>query len=358
MHNLPDSPSRMHARKNDHIRLCATENVESSGAPFSEVRLVPEALPQFSLGEVDTRTSFLGAPCALPLLITGMTGGVESGQEINSVLARAAQACGIPMGLGSQKIMLSRPETRALFDVRAAAPDVFLIGNIGVGSGNYGVTEFHIQSLVDSLGLNAFALHLNALQECVQPEGERDFSNTLRFVERVARRLSVPILVKEVGSGLSAETFRRLIDAGAAAVDVGGRGGTSWSVIEGLRSPPRGRRLGELFRNWGFTTEESLRACMEVSQEHPRARGIPIVATGGIRDGVQVAKAVALGATLCGVGLPLFRAAVAPPEGCTPLEAVLEELHFFQDSLKIALFCSGARTLSQLPERLLQRTHP
>lgn len=358
MENLPDSPSRMHARKNDHIRLCATEDVESQGAPFSAVRLVPEALPDFALEDVDTRTQFLGAACSLPLLITGMTGGVESGQQINMVLAQAAQTLGIPMGLGSQKIMLSKPETRALFDVRAAAPNVFLIGNIGVVSGNYGVTETHVRSLVDSLGLNAFALHLNALQECVQPEGERDFSNALKFIERVAKALPVPVLVKEVGSGLSADTFRRLVDAGAAAVDVGGRGGTSWSVIEGLRSPARGRRLGELFRNWGLTTEESLRACVEVSAEHPRMSGIPIVATGGIRDGVQVAKAVALGATLCGVGLPIFKAAVAPPAGCTPLEAVLEELYFFKDSLRIALFCSGARVLSQLPERVMKRTHP
>jgi isopentenyl-diphosphate delta-isomerase len=341
----------MGTRKNDHIRICASSDVESSGAPFARVRLVPEALPDFALEHVDTATSFLGATCRLPLLITGMTGGVERGQEINETLAIAAQSLGIPMGLGSQKIMLSRPETRALFDVRRHAPDIFLIGNVGVVSGNYGVTETHVRRMVDDLGLNAFALHLNALQECVQPEGERNFTGALRFVERVARALPVPVLVKEVGSGMSAGTFRRLVDAGARAVDVGGRGGTSWSVIEGLRADARGRRLGELFRNWGLTTEESLVACAQVCREHLSRAEFPLVATGGIRDGLQVAKAVAMGARLCGVGLPLFRAVVNPPAGCTALEAVLEELYFLRDSLKIAMFCSGARTLTDLPGR-------
>jgi isopentenyl-diphosphate Delta-isomerase len=352
-----DTPELMGSRKKDHIRLCAEQAVESRGEPFSQVRLLPEALPQFSLGDVDTSCSFLGTTFALPLLITGMTGGVEKGQFINEKLALAAQKFQIPMGLGSQKMVLSQPDSARLFDVRKVAPKVFLIGNVGVVSANYGVEIDHLRMLVDRFGLNAFALHLNALQECVQPEGERDFTGTLNFIEKAVRSLPVPVLVKEVGSGISAATFRRLIDVGAKAVDVGGRGGTSWGLIEGMRSPTLGRRLGELFRDWGLTTEESLVQCREVLSEHPILGAPELVATGGIRDGLQVAKAVALGATLCGVGLPLMRAIVNPPPGLTSQEALEQELAFFQESLKVALFCSGARRLSELPEKIIPRTH-
>lgn len=353
METLPDTPERTGSRKNDHIRICAESDVESEGRPFASVRLIPESLPELRLEDVDTRQTFLGRTFALPLLVTGMTGGVDKGQDINLTLAQAAARMGIPMGLGSQKIMLSRPETRALFDVREQAPGLFLIGNIGVVSGNYGVTPDDVLRLVEDLALDAFALHLNALQECIQPEGERDFRGGLAFIEKVVRRLPVPVVVKEVGSGISSATCTRLLDAGVAAIDVGGNGGTSWGYIEGQRAPGPGRRLGDLFRNWGFGTEESLVAARGACSTHLRGRDVSLIATGGIRDGLQVAKAVALGATVCGVGLPLLRAVVSPPAGLDPLEGALQELHFFRDSLKIAMFCSGAGSLAALESKVL-----
>jgi isopentenyl-diphosphate Delta-isomerase len=342
MKSTADTPELMKLRKNDHIRICSEDEIESDGAPFSRIRLAPEALPEMSLESVNTECSFFGSSFSMPLFITAMTGGVAQGQQINTVLAKAAEKAGIPMGLGSQKIVLTKPETRALFQIRNEAPNVFIIG----------IQPKDIALLVEMFSLNAFALHLNALQECIQPEGERNFTGLLKFIGKVCEISKVPIIVKEVGSGITPSTLRKLIDVGVSAVDLGGRGGTSWSVIEGKRSNAAGQRLGNLFRNWGYTTEESLQACGEMFRLHHNLRQIPLFATGGIRNGVQVASAIAMGAAMCGVGLPLLRCITNPVPGLTPQESVEAELDFFRESLTIAMFCSGAQTLSHLPSKL------
>ncbi|WGL59100.1 type 2 isopentenyl-diphosphate Delta-isomerase [Pigmentibacter sp. JX0631] len=347
---IEDTPELMISRKNDHITICQTKDVESIGENFSQYFFTPEALPEFHFNEVSTSQNFLGKTFSLPMLITGMTGGVAKGQEINEALALAAQKYNIPMGLGSQKMMLSDSKFQKLFDVRKVAPNLFLIGNLGAVSLNYGIKIEDIQRLIDKLQLNAFALHLNALQECIQPEGERNFSNLLNKIENIVKVISVPLIIKEVGSGIAPETFKKLVSAGVASVDVGGKGGTSWGYIEGLRSQQDGQRLGELFRNWGLRTDESLLACSRLKKD--LGYNIPLVATGGIRNGLQVAKAVALGATMAGVGLPLFKAAISNENGCTPLESVEKELQFFQKALSITMFCSGARTLKELSSRI------
>ncbi|MES2615342.1 MAG: type 2 isopentenyl-diphosphate Delta-isomerase [Bdellovibrionota bacterium] len=347
---IEDTLSLMTKRKNDHIQICKTENIESEGEPFSNYRFIPEALPEFDFDSISTEQTFLKQNFSMPILITGMTGGVEHGQEINTALALAAQNYSIPMGLGSQKMWLKDTNLKKLFDVHSVAPNVFLIGNIGAVSLNYGVSCDDIKRIVNEFSLNAFALHLNALQECVQPEGERNFSNCLKKIEQIAKSLPVPLMVKEVGSGISAKTFQLLVDAGVSAVDVGGKGGTSWSAIEGMRSQAEGSRIGELFRNWGYSTDESLLQCVQrQAQNHHK---IELVATGGIRNGLQVAKAIALGASMVGVGLPLFRAAVNPPKNLSPQESIEKELSFFKKSLSISLFCSGAKSLNDLSSRL------
>ncbi len=338
-------------RKNDHIRICTDHNVESSieARPFDKFHLRAEAWPDFSINDVCTQQRFLGTDFAMPLIITGMTGGVDRGQEINETLALAAQKFQIPLGLGSQKIVLADPQKRKLFDVRKVAPKAFVIGNMGLVSLNYGVKIDDILELVESFELNAFAFHLNALQEAIQPEGERNFSNLASFLKEAVRRLPVPVMVKEVGAGLGPDTFRRIVECGVSAVDVGGQGGTSWGYIEGLRGNSQTQRMGSLFRNWGISTEQSLNACV-ATQNSLKDKFPEIVATGGIRDGLQVAKAIALGATLAGVGLPLFKAVVSPPSGMSPFEALYQELEFFEKSLKIAMFCSGSRSLKSLRE--------
>ena len=341
---LEDTAERAAKRKSDHIRICTDENIESKGQPFSSYSFIPEALPEFNYDDVDISQDFLGESFSMPYLITGMTGGVEQGQFINETLAKVAQEFNIPMGLGSLKLMLQDPSYRHLFDVRKVAPKAFLLGNIGAVSFNYGFTVDQVLGLVEDLGLNAFAIHLNALQECVQPEGETLFANLLPKIEETVKRLPVPVLVKEVGSGMSAHTFKMLKEVGVKAIDLGGNGGTSWSAIEGLRAQSTGRRLGELFRNWGFSTEESLLAC---SKENTTG-DVEVVATGGMRNGLQAAKALALGANMVGVGLPFFKAVVSPHSDLTAQECLVEEMTFFKESLKMVLFCSGCRNLEEL----------
>jgi isopentenyl-diphosphate delta-isomerase len=321
----------------------------------SDFYLAPEALPEFAATDVETCRSFLGRKFSLPFLITGMTGGVNQGQRINEILACAAERWNIPMGLGSQKMMIKDPAYRNLFDARKIAPSVFLIGNIGAVSFNYGISADDVARMTGDLRLDACAVHLNALQESVQPEGERNFSGLLAHIEKLVRTLAVPVIVKEVGSGMTAETCRRIFETGVAAVDVGGHGGTSWSVIEGHRGDRLTARLGELFRNWGCSTTESIAECSKVVRSFGDAPARQLIATGGIRDGAQAALMLALGADMCGVGLPFFRAVVNPANGLSAEESLDEEITFFARSLETAMFCSGARRIADLSARMRRR---
>ncbi len=369
----PDSPEKMAQRKNDHISICLTKDVESKAPNFDSVSLLPEALPNFKLADVQTEQSFLGKRFALPILITGMTGGVERGRYINEVLADAAQTFGIPLGLGSQKMMLVDPGFKQLFDVRRAAPKAFVIGNLGLSCFNYGVSVDDVARLVDELELGAMAFHVNALQEAIQPEGETDFTNLAGHLERVCRALPCPVMVKEVGSGMTAATVLQLARAGVSAIDVGGASGTSWGYIEGQRGGVLSQRLGEVFRNWGLSTPAALAQALmalgvsetpgmgELKPLRDRevqsagARKAPdLVATGGIRDGLQVAKAVASGATMVGIGLPFLKAVMAGGDDSQlAKKSVFDEIEFFAQGLRIAQFASGARSLDQLADRVV-----
>lgn len=353
---LEDTPARAAVRKQNHIDICAHGDVESVAQRACPYFLAPEALPEFSPAEVDTARRFLGRQFSLPILITGMTGGVRDGQQINETLALAAERWNIPMGLGSQKLMIKDPASRKLFDVRKVAPRVFLIGNVGAVSFNYGVTVEDVLRMTHELELNACAVHLNALQEQIQPEGERDFSALVGHIESLCKRLPVPVIIKEVGSGMTADTCRRMFEAGAAAVDVGGHGGTSWSAIEGQRGNKLTSRLGELFRHWGISTSESVAECAPVLKAFGIVPEKHLIATGGIRDGAQVALMLAMGAHMCGVGLPFFRAVVNPAQGQSAEQALHDEIEFFARSLEIAMFCSGARRIDELSTRLRKRT--
>lgn len=339
-------------RKSDHIAICSTQAVESDPIPFASVRLVPEALPEFNFQDVDTQATLFQKRFSLPLLITGMTGGIDHGQHINEVLALAAQQTRIPMGLGSMKMVLRYPESAKLFDVRKVAPDVFLIGNLGAHAFKYGVNFEDVLRLIERFSLNAFALHLNALQECIQPEGEQNFAEVLKDISAFKKKCPVPLMIKEVGSGLSRRSVQQLLECGVDAIDVGGSGGTSWGYIEGLRGTTLDARLGECFRNWGYSTEESLAECIAVKGNKNSSNQFPhIVATGGMRDGLQMAKAIACGADFVGVGLPLLKAAVSSSQREESLQKVLQEIEFFQRSFKIAMFCSGAKTIMDLPAK-------
>lgn len=331
-------------RKGQHIAICATMDVEASDryTGFNDVTLRPMALPELAWNDLNTNVSFLGRTFPLPLLITGMTGGLSQGAEINRRLAQVAQHYGIPMGVGSQRVALENPDHAAIFTVKSFAPNLFLIGNVGIAQIRSGDAVEKCRRAVEMIEADALAIHVNVLQEVVQVEGDKDFRNIFHSISRLARSLDVPIIVKEVGCGIDVETARRLAETGVAAIDCGGKGGTSWSLIEGARAKSQvTQQVGLTFRDWGIPT------ALSVATVHQAVPSLPLIATGGIRDGLTIAKAVALGAKLCGIGLPIFKAALESEE------APFSVIETFTQGLRTAMICSGARDLSALQTRLM-----
>ena len=315
------------------------EPVAASGVTtgFERYRLCHTALPELDLDAVDTSTRFLGRPLRAPFLISGMTGGVERGAEINRRLATAAQASGCAMGVGSQRVAIEDAGRAALFQVRDVAPDVLLFANLGAVQLNYGYGPDECRRAVEMIGADALMLHLNPLQEALQAGGNTDWTGVLRRIEAVCDALPVPVAVKEVGGGISARVARQLVEAGVAVIDVGGAGGTSWSEVERHRAPTeRLRRVCAAFADWGIPTAES------VLMARSAAPSLPLIASGGMRTGVEAAKAIALGADLAGFAAPLLRAAAAAEDGAREMLASL------RDELRVAMFCCGAGDLAEL----------
>jgi isopentenyl-diphosphate delta-isomerase len=283
------------------LDLCAAEEVEFVGKStlLEEVDLVHDALPELAVDDVDVGTTLLGKRLRAPLLITGMTGGTEEASAINRDLARVAEEHGIAFGLGSQRAMQRVPALAATFAVRPHAPTTLVLANLGVVQASVLATA-EIEALVRAVGADALCVHLNPAQELIQAGGDRDFRGGLGSIARLVRELSVPVVVKETGCGVSRRVGERLVQAGVRTVDVSGAGGTSWIKVEALRADGAGRALGAEFADWGIPTAASLLAL--------RGLGLELVASGGIRTGIDVAKAIALGARAAGVALPVLRA--------------------------------------------------
>jgi isopentenyl-diphosphate delta-isomerase len=327
-------------RKREHLRINLEEDVGAKGVTtgFERYRLVHQALPELDLAAVDTSLTLFGRRLRAPLIISSMTGGTEEGARLNRVLAEVAQALGIGMGVGSQRVAVEDgPAAVRSFQVRPVAPDVLLFANLGAVQLNYGFGPAECRRVVEMIEADALVLHLNPLQEAVQPGGTTNFAGLARRIAAVCRALPVPVVVKEVGWGISAETARLLAEAGVAAIDVAGAGGTSWSEVEKHRAPTeRARRVAAAFAGWGIPTADSLRLCRAA------APGLPLIASGGIRDGIDVAKAIALGATAAGMAGPALRAAAVSADALTELLGTVIEV------LRIAMFCTGARDLAAL----------
>jgi isopentenyl-diphosphate delta-isomerase len=329
-------------RKSRHLDVCLDEDVASRlDAGWDAVRLRHEALPEMALADVDVSTAFLGLPLRAPLLISSMTGGTSRAAEINRRLARGAEATGIALGLGSGRAMLEDESLRATFDVRPVAPTVVLFANLGAVQLNYGVRTDDARRLVDALGANGLYLHLNPLQEALQAGGDTNFRGLEPKIAALCEALDVPVIAKSVGSGIAPSTAARLLQCGVAAIDIAGAGGTSWARVEGKRSGDAAReRIAEAFGDWGYATPRGTAALRAALPE------TPLVASGGIRDGVQIAKALALGADLAGLALPFLRAA---DESDAAVAALIDEL---VTALRIALFATGSRRITDLRDAL------
>jgi isopentenyl-diphosphate delta-isomerase len=268
-----------------------------------------------------------------------MTGGTEQAQQINVNLAQAAQQYGVAMGLGSQRAGIARPETADTFKVRHIAPDILLFANVGAVQFNYGFDVEHCYEAVEMIEADALILHLNPLQEAVQPEGDVNFAGLAKKIEAVCKRLPVPVIAKEVGWGISEQAARMLADAGVSAIDVAGSGGTSWSQVEMFRAPDDlHKRIAAAFRDWGIPTTESIQM---VKRAAPH---LPIIASGGIRSGIDIAKAIALGASIGGMAGPFLKAATISAE------VVAETLEETIRVLRIAMFAAGAGDIAALQQ--------
>jgi isopentenyl-diphosphate delta-isomerase len=329
------------ARKADHVRINLEQDVagKGPGSGFDEYRFVNRALPGIDLAEVDTSAEFFGRKLGAPFLISCMTGGTEEARRINRTLAVVAQEHGFAMGLGSARALLEEPGLLDTFAVRSEAPDVLLLANLGAVQLNKGYGADDCRRLLDLLQADALVLHLNAIQEAVQPAGDTCFRGLLKKIETVCKQLNAPVIVKEVGWGIAADTVRDLFDAGVAAVDLAGAGGTSWSEVEKHRiEEPWRARVAGAFAHWGIPTAECLRAARAAEP------GGVLIASGGIRNGIDAVKALALGADAVGIAGPFLRAAAAGAGAANDLARELREV------LRIAMFALGERTIAELRE--------
>lgn len=326
-------------RKADHVRINLEEDVAAKGVAsgFEAYRFVNCALPEIALEDVDTTMTILGRSLAAPLLISCMTGGTDEARRINRVLARVAQSEGLAMGLGSGRALIEQPDLLPTFDVRDVAPDVLLFANLGAVQLNKGYGVEDCRRLVDMLRADALVLHLNAVQEALQPEGDTNFRGLLEKIRGVCAELGKPVVVKEVGWGIAPDAVRALFEAGVSAVDLAGAGGTSWSEVERHRiAEPWRASVAGAFAGWGIPTAECLRAASNIEP-----RGV-LIASGGIRTGLDAVKALALGADLVGVAGPFLRASAS---GYDAASALARE---FAQVLRVAMFGLGERTLKDL----------
>lgn len=334
---MSDAPDvHISQRKLDHIDLCAEQNVEYRGKStlLEEVEFLHDSLPELSLDAIDLSSEVLGKRLAAPLLITGMTGGAEQALEINLVLARVAQELGIAFGVGSQRAMMRHPELDQTYRVREVAPDILLLGNIGAVQAAESTTA-ELEALVEAIDADALCVHLNPGQEMIQPEGDRDFRGCVDAIARLVEELSVPIIAKETGCGIGPRALDKLKKTGVKWVDTSGAGGTTWVGVETLRTTPEKADLGDLFWDWGVPTGAAIGYAAE--------RGFKVIGSGGLRTGLDAARAIALGADLAGMALPWLKAAYN--EGP---EAALKFGETTMQALRVACLLTGSKDLAEL----------
>jgi len=333
-------------RKSDHIRINLEEDVRSGlTSGLERYYFLHQALPEINLDDIDLSQDLFARHLKAPILISSMTGGTDEARRINLTLADAAQETGIAMGLGSQRAAIEHPNLAETFHVRRVAPDILLLANLGAIQLNYGYGVDECRRAVEMCEADALILHLNALQEAVQPEGDTRFSGLLNKIEQVCRTLEVPVIAKEVGWGFSGESARRLANAGVAAIDVAGAGGTSWSQVEMHRAKSATQaRLAAAFIDWGIPTADSIQMIQESVPE------MIVIASGGLRSGIDIAKCIALGSRLGGMASPFLKSAAVS------LDATIETIKSYQHEIQVCMFAAGVASLDHLRQiTLLKR---
>jgi isopentenyl-diphosphate delta-isomerase len=328
-------------RKIEHIEINLNQDVNSSlTTGLENYRIVHQALPEISLEDVELSQNFLGKEQPVPLLVSSMTGGTASAARINHNLAMAAQELGLAMGVGSQRAAIEDPGLEETFKIRRFAPDILVFGNLGAGQLNYGFGLEECQRAVEMIEADALILHLNPLQEALQPEGNINFRHLIKKIAQIRAGLPVPIIIKEVGWGISTETTRMLKEAGVDAIDVAGAGGTSWSQVEMARiEDPYQKQTAGVFSGWGIPTAESILNVRQISED------LPLIASGGLKTGIDVAKCLALGANMAGMAGTFLKAANESPE------TALNVMKMILRQLQIAMFACGTKNLSELDEQ-------
>ncbi|RDE24975.1 type 2 isopentenyl-diphosphate Delta-isomerase [Motiliproteus coralliicola] len=327
------------SRKTEHIRAIEKDaGVDRNHHHYDAIRLRHRALPQLDLNQIDPSCEFLGKKLSFPLLISSMTGGDhEQLRTINRNLAIAAERCGVAMAVGSQRVMFSHPGAKASFELRQYAPTALLMGNLGAVQLNYGFDIEQARRAVEILDADALFLHLNPLQEAVQPEGDTDFSGLDKKIKALVEALDQPVILKEVGAGLAPEDVELGLENGVQIFDLAGSGGTSWSRIEHHRCRPDGERsLGLLFQDWGIPTPTAL------GLARPYMQQAQFIASGGLRSGIDMVKSVILGGSLCGMAAPFLKPAMESPE------AVMTTIEHIKREFVTAMFLLGAADLEQL----------
>ena len=331
-------------RKDEHLRIALEEDVSSDlNSGFDDIALMHQALPEIDLASVDISTKFLGHQLEAPILISSMTGGSTETARLNQTLAMAAENSKVAIAVGSVRAGIENPSYAESYNLRKYAPHALIFSNLGAIQLNYGFGLDSCKRAIEIAGADGIVLHLNALQEALQSNGDLNWSGILKKIEEITHALDQPVLVKEVGWGINRQIFKALEDVGVAAVDVAGAGGTSWSQVEMYRQvDPKLRRIASDFRSWGLTTV----ACLTDILGDGKA-GTPVIASGGLRNGIDLAKSLALGANLGGFARGLLPAA---SEG---VEALSDELEIIKQELRIAFFACGVARVAACGQSMI-----
>ena len=325
-------------RKADHIKINLEQDVRSAlTTGLENYRFIHEALPELDLNRINTTLNLFGKKLNSPTLVSSMTGGTAEAETINLRLAEAAQECGVAMGVGSQRAAIEHPEQASTFQVRRVAPDILLFANLGAVQFNYGYGIDQCRKAVEMIQADALYLHLNPVQEAVQDAGDTNWVGIAKKIEEVCKKLEVPVIAKEVGWGISERSAKLLADCGVQAIDVAGAGGTSWSQVEMHRAPDEfTRQLAATFVGWGIPTAESI---VGVKRAVPEMR---VFASGGLKDGLDIAKCIALGATLGGMAGQFLKAAAVSTE------KAVEMMKLTKRQIEVAMFACGAERIGEL----------